>query len=760
MSWVNDMATVKVFGYADKLAASHGDTIDFMVSVEGTDSYRAEIVKLLHGSGDPTGPGFRELPVECAVNGDYIGRPQSTIAGSYVLVSEVDVLGFTGDFSLHAFVFPTVPTRGPQVILARWNDRSELGVALVVDEMGCSALWIGAGQGQVARISSGVPLVACAWCSVGATYSAASGTIAVYQWPAGTHLNNRLGPVVGVGREVIRRARVGVAPVTPGSAFLIAACWRDDDSVGRCFNGKIERPRVYSSVLNETDFRALTIGDSVGTADLVGDWDFAQGISAQGVPSPIVVDLSRNHLNGECKNMPTRAVTGHLWTGAEENFTRAPEEYGAIHFHDDDLEDAGWDKDFSLTVPEGLASGIYAARLAAGDCVEHVPFVVRPLRGVSRAKVLLVLPTATYLAYANERSAFDANLGQPIIAHTPIIDSRNLDINEHVEFGLSMYDVHSDGSGVCYSSALRPILSMRPGHQDWTSALWNFSEDLCLIDWLETKEYSYDVVTDEDLDRDGSDFLKRYRVVLTGTHPEYSSARMLDAVEDYLGCGGRLMYLGGNGFYWCITYHPEKRHVIEVRRGEGGSRAWQAAPGELYHSTTGERGGIWRNRGRSPQKLVGVGFATEGFDVSSPYIRMPDSFLPEVGFIFRGLEPSEPIGGFGLVGGGASGQEMDRYDLSLGTPPHALLLATSAGQHSDAYTHVVEEILETYPGLGGTQDYQVRADMVYFTTRLGGGVFSTGSIAWCASLAYNNYENNVSRITGNVLERFLLDESL
>jgi N,N-dimethylformamidase len=130
VSWVNEMATVKVFGYADKFAASHGDTIDFMVSVEGTDSYRAEIVKLLHGSGDPTGPGFRELPVESAVSGDYTGRPQSTIAGSYVLVSEVDVLGFTGDFSLHAFVYPTVPTRGPQVILARWNDRSELGVAL------------------------------------------------------------------------------------------------------------------------------------------------------------------------------------------------------------------------------------------------------------------------------------------------------------------------------------------------------------------------------------------------------------------------------------------------------------------------------------------------------------------------------------------------------------------------------------------------------------------------------------------------------
>ena len=36
--------------------------------------------------------------------------------------------------------------------------------------------------------------------------------------------------------------------------------------------------------------------------------------------------------------MPTRAVTGHNWTGHELNFSRAPKEYGGIHFHDDDLE--------------------------------------------------------------------------------------------------------------------------------------------------------------------------------------------------------------------------------------------------------------------------------------------------------------------------------------------------------------------------------------------------------------------------------------
>jgi N,N-dimethylformamidase len=49
----------------------------------------------------------------------------------------------------------------------------------------------------------------------------------------------------------------------------------------------------------------------------------------------------------------------------------------------------------------------------------------------------------------------------------------------------------------------------------------------------------------------------------------------------------------------------------------------------------------------------------------------------------------------------------------------------------------------------------VRADIVFFETPEGGAVFSTGSIAWSSALAHNNYENNVARITGNVLKRFL-----
>jgi N,N-dimethylformamidase len=132
---------------------------------------------------------------------------------------------------------------------------------------------------------------------------------------------------------------------------------------------------------------------------------------------------------------------------------------------------------------------------------------------------------------------------------------------------------------------------------------------------------------------------------------------------------------------------------------------------------------------------------------------MPDSNNACSSFIFEGLARDELIGDFGLLGGGAAGHEIDRYDLTLGTPPNTLLVASSEG-HTDAYQHVVEEIYFNYPGAGGTQDPQVRADIVYFTTKGSGAVFATSSIAWCGSLSHNGYSNNVSRVTANVLRRF------
>ena len=59
------------------------------------------------------------------------------------------------------------------------------------------------------------------------------------------------------------------------------------------------------------------------------------------------------------------------------------------------------------------------------------------------------------------------------------------------------------------------------------------------------------------------------------------------------------------------------------------------------------------------------------------------------------------------------------------------------------------------PAIGGQDDPRVHANVVFFETPHGGAVLSIGSIAWCASLFHNNHHNDVSRITRNVLDRFL-----
>jgi N,N-dimethylformamidase len=137
---------------------------------------------------------------------------------------------------------------------------------------------------------------------------------------------------------------------------------------------------------------------------------------------------------------------------------------------------------------------------------------------------------------------------------------------------------------------------------------------------------------------------------------------------------------------------------------------------------------------------------------------MPGSFDPRAAFIFEGIGADEIIGDFPsmVLGEGAAGSELDRVDYALGSPPHTLILAESYG-HSDAYHHVVEELNTSDSRQGGTQNRLVHAHLAYLEYPNGGAVFSTGSIAWSGSLSYNNYTNNVSRITENVLRRFSSD---
>lgn len=751
---------MKITAYADHVSVAPGETINFMVNC-GAKSFKADIVKLICGDTNPDGPGYKEKVIRTAVSGTYKGRRQRIHAGSFVEIGNAEVFTRLRSFTLQAFIWPTTPEKGRQTVISNWSHVEQSGAQLVIEaDNGGVGLTLGDGKGKVQTFATGKPLLMQEWYFIAASFDAKTKTIQLIQEPLHTH--------VGCNDQARQKrvAKFGKFPIHNYLVTLGAQFVRHDKGRIVCehhYNGKIDSPRIASRALDLGEMEALkrNVVPSALTDDVVAAWDFSADITGT-----CVRDITQNRLHGEIVNLPARGMTGWNWSGDEMSWRHQPEQYGAIHFHDDDLYDAGWEVDFSLVVPKKLKSGLYAARLRCGDdgdSEDYVPFAVLPPRGAVTAKICFLLPTGSYMAYANEHMAVDVPIAQLLSGRLLEHDRQDIYRHEHREYGASCYDTHSDGSGICYSSRLRPILNMRPKCRAWIggkgSALWQFNADTHIIAWLEALGYEYDVVTDEELHRDGLAAIAGYDAVLSSSHPEYQSRQMWDAMDAYQQTGGRLMYLGGNGWYWRIAYHSELPGVMEVRRAEGGIRAWEARTGEYYHSFTGEYGGLWRRNGRAPQCIVGTGFSAQGFDISSYYARKPDSYKKEIRWIMDGVGKNERIGDFGLIGGGAAGLELDRADTSLGTPPGAYVLASSE-KHTDIYLVVCEELLINYPGLGGHESPMVRADMVFYPTSNGGGLFATSSIAWSGSLSHNNYENNVSRITKNVLDRFIGEKPL
>ncbi|MFC7555473.1 N,N-dimethylformamidase beta subunit family domain-containing protein [Pseudoroseomonas wenyumeiae] len=482
---------------------------------------------------------------------------------------------------------------------------------------------------------------------------------------------------------------------------------------------------------------------------LLAAWDFSDGI-----PTDRLRDLSANRLDGVLRQMPTRAMTGANWDGSTRSWTEAPWQYGAIHFHRDDMADAGWASDLCLTVPADWKPGFYALRLRARtdspEPVESfVAFFVRAPVGRPSSRLAFVASTATFLAYANSALRLDQVHAEAMLEGVIALSPDDVYLQSHRELGLSTYDTHNDGSGWTISSGARPILNMRP-----RGAVFNYGNDTHVLDWLEHFGQDYDIVTDEDIDRHGVQVLRPYACVITGSHPEYVSRPMLDAFDAYQRGGGRHMYLGGNGFYWRIAFHPTRPHTMEVRRGMVGLRTWEGEAGEDSLAFTGEPSGTWRTNGRPPQRLVGVGFDAQVFTASAPYRWLEAARDPALSWLTQGIDLDAPLGDFGLRGNGAAGIEVDRVEPTLGSPPDLVWLAT-ADQLGYGGVPVPEEFRTLYRGLMGDQNARVRADLVFFPTAGGGAVFSTGSIAYSCALTCNDYENNVSRLTLNVLRRFL-----
>lgn len=364
---------MKITGYSDKLSAAPGETIKFMVNCE-LPTYAVDVVRIICGDTNPAGPGVKEKVVRTPVSKTYKGRKQAIETGSYAIIPGSPVLDSLESFSVQAMIWPTTPEKGRQVIMAKFHVRAKAGFALLISERDSSlGLLLGDGQGNEETVTTGKPLLAREWYFVAASYDAETRQVTLYQEPL-VHY-----PLVSDAAEIhtkskLKRVGQSSAPLT----FAVLRNNRGKPQLDGKYNGKIDSPRLANRVVSRAEMEALKNGPvptSLKNA-IVGAWDFSRDIT-----SLKVTDTSPHLLHGAIVNLPARGMKGYNWTGEVMNWRAAPEQYGAIHFHDDDLYDAQWEVDFALAIPATLKSGLYAARLRSGDEEEYIPFTVKPVPG-------------------------------------------------------------------------------------------------------------------------------------------------------------------------------------------------------------------------------------------------------------------------------------------------------------------------------------------------------------------------------------------
>jgi N,N-dimethylformamidase len=730
-----------ITGYVDRWSVRPGEEIGFKIGVRGGGRYSARIARVLCGDPNPKGPGYREVKVAWAQEGEHEGEEQNIALGSWVDVPSLTLGADGGPIAFSATVWPTRLEAGSQAVLS-WSGKSGT-LTLGVDMRGAFCRL--ATASELVEVHTDQPLTGHAWHDIACVYNCSTGSLHLGQQPRKKPLDVT---------EHRQSEAQGVVGAIAGAGAVSIAAERPNSVATAHYNGKIERPRIVDGRAGlQAILDAQTSGAVTPPDQMIAEWDFSLGI-----PTDNVTDIGPGDCHGRCMNLPTRAMTGSRWAGEAHRWTEAPVQWGAIHFHDDDIGDAGWKTSLRFVVPEDWTSGVYALHLEKDGARDNVVFYVRAKVPGSQARVAFLAPTFTYTVYgqyqkAGRQAAITArSLAWGALAQAP---------DGHPEYGVSPYNYHSDGSGVGMSTMRRPLIDKRVNQihlvdpdPDGSGLYW-ISADSYVTDLLSRRDIAYEVITDHDVHAEGLDLLSKFNVVLTGQHPEYHTTETLNALAGYLDQGGRFMYMGGNGFYWKIVPHADGPWAFELRRAEGGIRLWETLPGESYHGFDGSYGGLWRRLGRPPQALVGVGFSTQGEYKSYPYNFLDGILDPRVAFMRADMKdstiPGQIFGERGFMGGGAAGHELDRADTRLGTPEHAIIVGRAV-LHDPTYQPVNEERRDhTWPA---AREDIIRSDLTFFETPNGGAVFSVGSMCFIGALPVDDYDNILAKLIINIVRRF------
>jgi N,N-dimethylformamidase len=369
---------VPLIGYVDRFSARPGERVAVKVSSQLDRPYRADLVRIICADANPAGPGIKLEEVPAAFAGNYPSRFQPVHLGSCGVVVAAEPLALPDPCTIVVRVQPWLLDGRPQTVLA-----IEGGPALsVAAEGACLEL-------ADRRVQVAAPILKGRWYEL--RIIAGGERIRLRQ----TALQRSWGVADSSEAEMAGSLRP-LARLTFGAAPT-GARGPCNNPYRTFFNGRLEDPAILADA---HDGREPIEPDKT---ECLAWWDFSAEI-----PTDRIIDCGAHGLHGQLRNLPTRAMRGSRWTGEETNWRHRPRHYAAIHFHQDDLYDCGWETDFPFDIPGGLVSGVYGIRLRSDDIEDTIPVYVLPPAGAATAPIVFLASTFTYQIYGNhQRSSVD-----------------------------------------------------------------------------------------------------------------------------------------------------------------------------------------------------------------------------------------------------------------------------------------------------------------------------------------------------------------
>lgn len=368
-----------------------------------------------------------------------------------------------------------------------------------------------------------------------------------------------------------------------------------------------------------------------------------------------------------------------------------------------------WPVSFTFTVPGNSRSDIYAAECTGMDgVVSYIVFIVKP-PPQRRSSIAVLANTNTWNAYndwgGNSRytDPYTQNLETSFQRPNP------------------------------YTSPFMAFTYLNPCHLT-RAELW-------VLKWLTAAGYSVDVYADQDFHSGITDF-NNYKGLILSTHPEYWTKQMFDHLVDYLGHGGKLLYLGGNGIFEEIKYDSQISRMVFLEGTPGKNRD------DCY----------FRNLQPKPcpeREVLGVAFLYDNYHSATAPYRVENA--SHRFFSGTNLQNGDLIGHEGICGA-ASGREMDvagkwwnipvvgNQFAPIGVPSadtttvvNAWVSGSDRGHPPSNIQLLAQGINERYrkvdrnSGVISTEGPH-GAQMTYYDTPAGGYVLSVGSMLFGGSL--------------------------